>query len=108
MHEVAEAAGVGVGKGTLFRRFGDRDGLLLALLGEAEADFHEAHTSGPPPLGPGAPARHRLTRVRQCPDRTGRRRRRLGRDAGPPGRPRTPVRLRDRAGLSPPRLNSPP
>ncbi|XUL89748.1 helix-turn-helix domain-containing protein [Streptomyces galilaeus] len=31
MHEVAEAAGVG--KGTLFRRFGDRDGLLLALLG---------------------------------------------------------------------------
>ncbi len=59
MHEVAEAAGVG--KGTLFRRFGDRDGLLLALLGEAEADFHEAYTSGPPPLGPGAPARDRLT-----------------------------------------------
>ena len=58
MHEVAEAAGVG--KGTLFRRFGDRDGLLLALLGEAEADFHEAYTSGPPPLGPGAPARDRL------------------------------------------------
>lgn len=59
MHEVAEAARVG--KGTLFRRFGDRDGLLLALLGEAEADFHEAYTSGPPPLGPGAPARVRLT-----------------------------------------------
>ncbi|WP_043667021.1 TetR/AcrR family transcriptional regulator [Streptomyces xylophagus] len=59
MHEVAEAAGVG--KGTLFRRFGDRDGLLLALLGEAEADFHEAYTSGPPPLGPGAAARDRLT-----------------------------------------------
>jgi len=58
MHEVAEAAVVG--KGTLFRRFGDRDGLLLALLGEAEADFHEAYTSGPPPLGPGAPARERL------------------------------------------------
>ena len=59
MHEVAAAAGVG--KGTLFRRFGDRDGLLLALLGEAEADVHEAYTSGPPPLGPGAPARDRLT-----------------------------------------------
>lgn len=58
MHEVAEAAGVG--KGTLFRRFGDRDGLLLALLGEAEAEFQDAYTEGPPPLGPGAPARDRL------------------------------------------------
>ncbi|MEV2191147.1 helix-turn-helix domain-containing protein [Streptomyces phaeochromogenes] len=58
MHEVAEAAGVG--KGTLFRRFGDRNGLLLALLAEAEAEFQEAYTSGPPPLGPGAPARDRL------------------------------------------------
>ncbi|WP_405534979.1 TetR/AcrR family transcriptional regulator [Streptomyces sp. NBC_00075] len=59
MHEVARAAGVG--KGTLFRRFGDRDGLLLALLDEAEAEFQEAYTSGPPPLGPGAPPRERLT-----------------------------------------------
>ncbi|MFI1355621.1 TetR/AcrR family transcriptional regulator [Streptomyces sp. NPDC020898] len=58
MREVAEAAGVG--KGTLFRRFGDRDGLLLALLDEAEADFQEAYTTGPPPLGPGAPAAERL------------------------------------------------
>jgi AcrR family transcriptional regulator len=58
MQEVAEAAGVG--KGTLFRRFGDRDGLLLALLGEAEAEFEKAYTQGPPPLGPGAPARDRL------------------------------------------------
>ncbi|MEU3617014.1 helix-turn-helix domain-containing protein [Streptomyces sp. NPDC006872] len=58
MHEVAEAAGVG--KGTLFRRFGDRDGLLLALLGEAEAEFRAACIEGPPPLGPGAPARDRL------------------------------------------------
>lgn len=57
MHEVAEAVGeaVGVGKGTLFRWFGDRDRLLLSLLGEAEADFREAYTSGPPPLGPGRP-----------------------------------------------------
>ncbi|MGY0064145.1 TetR/AcrR family transcriptional regulator [Streptomyces sp. LZ34] len=59
MHEVAQAAGVG--KGTLFRRFGDRNGLLLALLSDAEAEFHEAYTSGPPPLGPGAPASDRLT-----------------------------------------------
>jgi len=58
MHEVAEAAGVG--KATLFRRFGDRDGLLLALLGAAEAEFEEAYTSGPPPLGPGASAQDRL------------------------------------------------
>lgn len=58
MHEVAEAAGVG--KGTLFRRFGDRDGLVRALLAEAEVEFQEAYTSGPPPLGPGAPARDRL------------------------------------------------
>ncbi|UUU19578.1 TetR/AcrR family transcriptional regulator [Streptomyces sp. DSM 40750] len=58
MREVAEAARVG--KGTLFRRFGDRNGLLLALLDEAEAEFQEAHTAGPPPLGPGAPAGDRL------------------------------------------------
>lgn len=58
MHEVAREAGVG--KGTLFRRFGDRTGLLLALLDDAEAEFHEAYTCGPPPLGPGAPARDRL------------------------------------------------
>lgn len=45
MHEVAKVAGVG--KGTLFRRFGDRDRLLLALLGEAEAKFEEAYTEGP-------------------------------------------------------------
>ncbi|CAL9324382.1 MULTISPECIES: TetR/AcrR family transcriptional regulator [Streptomyces] len=58
MHEVARVAGVG--KGTLFRRFGDRNGLLLALLDDVEAEFHEAYTFGPPPLGPGAPASERL------------------------------------------------
>ncbi|WP_327320987.1 TetR/AcrR family transcriptional regulator [Streptomyces sp. NBC_01235] len=58
MQAVAEAAGVG--KGTLFRRFGDRDGLLPALLGETEAAFQEAYASGPPPLGPGTPAAVRL------------------------------------------------
>ncbi|MFK0282638.1 TetR/AcrR family transcriptional regulator [Streptomyces sp. NPDC090499] len=59
MHEVAQTAGLG--KGTLFRRFGDRNGLLLALLDDVEAQFHEAYTCGPPPLGPGAPAKDRLT-----------------------------------------------
>jgi AcrR family transcriptional regulator len=58
MHEVAQVAGVG--KGTLFRRFGDRDGLLLALLDDVEAEFYEEYTLGPPPLGPGAPASDRL------------------------------------------------
>ncbi|WP_327722259.1 TetR/AcrR family transcriptional regulator [Streptomyces sp. NBC_00490] len=59
MHEVAQVAGVG--KGTLFRRFGDRDGLLLALLDDVEAEFYDAYTSGPPPLGPGVSAQDRLT-----------------------------------------------
>ncbi|WP_216588163.1 TetR/AcrR family transcriptional regulator [Streptomyces brasiliscabiei] len=59
MEAVAKEAGVG--KGTLFRRFGDRDGLLCALLDEVEAEFHEAYLTGPPPLGPGAPAADRLT-----------------------------------------------
>ncbi|MGW1619140.1 TetR/AcrR family transcriptional regulator [Streptomyces sp. NPDC002172] len=57
----AIAQGAGVGKATLFRRFGDRNGLLLVLLGEAEAQFRQSYTTGPPPLGPGAPAASRLT-----------------------------------------------
>jgi len=58
MREVAQVAGVG--KGTLFRRFGDRNGLLLALLDDVEAEFYQAYTFGLPPLGPGAPASDRL------------------------------------------------
>lgn len=58
MDAVASAAGVG--KGTLFRRFGDRAGLVDALLDDAAAEFQDAFLSGPPPLGPGAPARVRL------------------------------------------------
>jgi AcrR family transcriptional regulator len=56
----AVAAAAGVGKGTLFRRFGDRAGLIDALLDDAMAEFQDAFLSGPPPLGPGAPARVRL------------------------------------------------
>src|SRR6266480_4648528 len=56
--EVAEAAGVG--KGTVFRRFGSRAALLLAVLGERERRFQEELIRGEPPLGPGAPARARL------------------------------------------------
>ncbi|WP_145829033.1 TetR/AcrR family transcriptional regulator [Streptomyces sp. T12] len=58
MSEVAALAGVG--KGTVFRHFGDRTGLLLALLDHSEQQFHASFTSGPPPLGPGAPAETRL------------------------------------------------
>lgn len=50
----AIAAEAGVGKGTLFRRFGDRATLALAVLDETERELQEAVLSGPPPLGPGA------------------------------------------------------
>ncbi|MDN3239622.1 TetR/AcrR family transcriptional regulator [Glycomyces tritici] len=59
MDKVAAAAGVG--KGTLFRRFGDKAGLAAALLDARERVLQEAVLSGPPPLGPGAPERDRLT-----------------------------------------------
>ncbi len=58
MDEIACAAGVG--KGTLFRRFGDRAGLLRALLDERECAFQEGFIRGGPPLGPGVPPRERL------------------------------------------------
>jgi len=56
----AVAAAACVGKGTLFRRFGDRAGLMLALIDHAEQEYQQAFMSGPPPLGPGAPAPERL------------------------------------------------
>ncbi|MEV0588858.1 helix-turn-helix domain-containing protein [Nonomuraea sp. NPDC050310] len=61
LDEVARAAGVGVG--TVYRRFGDRSGLLLALIDERERRFQESFLSGPPPLGPGggASAAERVT-----------------------------------------------
>jgi AcrR family transcriptional regulator len=58
MDQVAAAAGVG--KGTLFRRFGDKSGLAVALLDTRERVLQEAILHGPPPLGPGAPAAERL------------------------------------------------
>jgi AcrR family transcriptional regulator len=56
----AIAAEAGVGKGTLFRRFGDRAGLALALLDEQTVALQEGILRGPPPLGPGAPPQDRL------------------------------------------------
>jgi AcrR family transcriptional regulator len=56
----AVAAAAGVGKGTLFRRFGDRAGLVFAVLGERERRLQEEIIRGPAPLGPGAPPEERL------------------------------------------------
>jgi AcrR family transcriptional regulator len=58
MDDVAAAAGVG--KGTLFRRFGSRSGLMIVLLDEDETAEQRAFMFGPPPLGPGAPPLQRL------------------------------------------------
>ncbi|AFM16569.1 transcriptional regulator [Mycolicibacterium chubuense NBB4] len=54
------AAAAGVGKGTLFRRFGSRAGLMIVLLDEDEKAQQQALLFGPPPLGPGAPPLERL------------------------------------------------
>ena len=54
------AAEAGVGKGTLYRRFGDKGGLAFALLDERERGFQERMVYGEAPLGPGAPATERL------------------------------------------------
>ncbi|UJA21771.1 TetR/AcrR family transcriptional regulator [Thermoleophilia bacterium SCSIO 60948] len=58
MQAVAEAAGVG--KGTVFHRFGSRDGLTEALIDDYMRDFQDRFLRGAPPLGPGAPPRQRL------------------------------------------------
>ena len=67
MDDVAAAAGVG--KGTLFRRFGSRAGLMMVLLDEDERASQQAFLFGPPPLGPDAPPMDRLVafgRDRMC------------------------------------------
>jgi AcrR family transcriptional regulator len=58
MEAVAETAGVG--KGTVFRRFESRAGLMAALLDHTETAWQAEVMSGPPPLGPGAPPVERL------------------------------------------------
>lgn len=58
MEQVAAAAGVG--KGTVFHRFGNRNGLMYALMVQRAQALEEAVTAGPPPLGLGAPDRDRL------------------------------------------------
>jgi AcrR family transcriptional regulator len=58
MDGLAERAGLG--KGTVFRRFGTRAGIFQALLDDDEREFQQRVLSGPPPLGPGAVPLERL------------------------------------------------
>jgi AcrR family transcriptional regulator len=58
MDDVAAAAGVG--KGTVFRRFGDQAGLLRAVFDARIAALVEKIESGPAPLGPSTPPRERI------------------------------------------------
>src|SRR6202453_3010493 len=58
MDGLAERAGLG--KGTVFRRFGTRAGIFQALLDDDERDFQQQVLGGSPPLRPGAPALDRL------------------------------------------------
>lgn len=58
MDGLAERAGLG--KGTVFRRFRTRAGIFFALFDEEEKRFQARLMTGPPPLGPGAPAVERL------------------------------------------------
>jgi AcrR family transcriptional regulator len=58
MDEIAAAAGVG--KGTLFRRFGSRAGLMIVLLDQDEQAHQQAFLFGPAPLGPSTPPLERL------------------------------------------------
>src|SRR4051812_49438376 len=59
----ALAAKAGVGKGTVFRRFGSREGLMAALLNFSETEWQAFVISRPPPLGPGAPPLDRVVAV---------------------------------------------
>jgi AcrR family transcriptional regulator len=58
MDALAERAGLG--KGTVFRRFGSRAGIFQALLDDDERAFQEQVLSGSAPLGPGAAPLDRL------------------------------------------------
>lgn len=58
MDGLAERAGLG--KGTVFRRFGTRAGIFRALLESDELAFQDEVMQGVPPLGPGADPQQRL------------------------------------------------
>ncbi|MER8223485.1 TetR/AcrR family transcriptional regulator [Streptomyces sp. NPDC094143] len=54
------AAAAGVGKGTLFRGFGDRTGLIRALYESRLEPIRHAVAEGPHPLGPTTPPTERV------------------------------------------------
>src|SRR5215203_1157806 len=54
------AAAARVGKGTVFRRFDSREGLMAALLNRSETECQRLVIEGPPPLGLGAPPLDRI------------------------------------------------
>lgn len=58
MDRLAERSGLG--KGTVFRRFGTRAGIFQAVLDDNERTLQQEILTGPPPLGPGAPPVDRL------------------------------------------------
>lgn len=58
MDDIVAAAGVG--KGTLYRRFGDKGELAAALLSERGRHLQEQLLRGEPPVGPGAEPTDRL------------------------------------------------
>lgn len=64
MDALADRAGLG--KGTVFRRFGTRAGIFQALLDDDERDFQRQVLSGAPPVGPGAQPLDRLTAYGQA------------------------------------------
>jgi polyketide synthase 12 len=64
MDALAERSGLG--KGTVYRRFGTRAGIFGALLDDVERSLQEQVLSGPPPLGPGAPPLERLVAYGQA------------------------------------------
>jgi AcrR family transcriptional regulator len=53
-------AAAGVGKGTLYRIFGDKSGLGAALLDERERELQRRILTGEPPVGPGATPAERM------------------------------------------------
>ncbi|HEY8479448.1 MAG TPA: helix-turn-helix domain-containing protein [Spirillospora sp.] len=61
MDDIAAAAGVG--KGTLFRRFGDRTGLIREVYAARLAPLRDRIENGPPPLGPSGAPRERIAAI---------------------------------------------
>jgi AcrR family transcriptional regulator len=61
MDDIARVAGVG--KGTLFRRFGDRTNLIRQVYAARISPLRGQIESGPPPLGPATPPLERVAAV---------------------------------------------